>query len=57
MGVMDPSLVELAKKSNGCDKQVCRKCYASLPPKATNCRKCGHADIRPRKKEEKKKGK
>jgi len=47
-------LEALARKSNGCDKAVCRKCYASLPPKAHTCRKCGHADIRPRKKAEKK---
>jgi large subunit ribosomal protein L40e len=48
-GVMEPSLVELARKSK-CDKLVCRKCYASLPPKATNCRKCGNAELRPKKK-------
>jgi ribosomal protein L40E len=47
--VMEPSLVELARKSK-CDKMVCRKCSATLPPKATNCRKCGHADLRPKKK-------
>jgi large subunit ribosomal protein L40e len=46
---MDPSLVALARKSNQ-DKMVCRKCYASLPAKATNCRKCGHAELRPKKK-------
>jgi large subunit ribosomal protein L40e len=48
-GVMDPSMLELARKSK-CDKAVCRKCYASLPPKAVTCRKCGHAEIRPKKK-------
>jgi large subunit ribosomal protein L40e len=44
-GVMDPTLKVLAKKYN-CDKKVCRKCYATLPIKATNCRKrkCGHSN-------------
>ncbi|CAM0958017.1 unnamed protein product [Alopecurus aequalis] len=28
------------------DKMICRKCYARLPPRATNCRKkkCGHSN-------------
>ncbi|XP_074284468.1 ubiquitin-ribosomal protein eL40 fusion protein-like [Silene latifolia] len=28
------------------DKKICRKCYARLPPRATNCRKkkCGHSN-------------
>jgi ribosomal protein L40E len=28
-----------------CDKQICRKCYARLPPRAIDCRKrsCGHS--------------
>ncbi|KAI0706290.1 ubiquitin-carboxy extension protein fusion [Cerioporus squamosus] len=42
----------LASKYN-CDKQICRKCYARLPPRATNCRKrgCGHSSqLRPKKK-------
>jgi ribosomal protein L40E len=32
---------------------ICRKCYARLPPRATNCRKrkCGHSNqLRPKKK-------
>ncbi|KAI8328329.1 ribosomal L40e family-domain-containing protein [Chlamydoabsidia padenii] len=32
---------------------ICRKCYARLPPRATNCRKrkCGHTNqLRPKKK-------
>lgn len=43
-GVIEPSLALLAQKSN-CDKQICRKCYARLHPRATNCRKrkCGHS--------------
>ena len=43
-GVMEPTLAALAKKYN-CEKKVCRKCYARLPPKAHNCRKrkCGHS--------------
>jgi len=51
-GVYDPSLALLAKGFN-CEKAICRKCYARLPPKATNCRKkkCGHtSQIRPKKK-------
>jgi len=51
-GVYDPSLAALAKTFN-CDKVICRKCYARLPPKATNCRKkkCGHtSQLRPKKK-------
>lgn len=44
-GVIEPTLAALAKKFN-CDKQVCRKCYARLPPRATNCRKkkCGRTN-------------
>lgn len=44
-GVIEPSLAVLARKYN-CDKMVCRKCYARLPPKAVNCRKkkCGHSN-------------
>ena len=48
-GIIEPSLKVLASKYN-CDKQICRKCYARLPPRATNCRKrsCGHSSqLRP----------
>lgn len=51
-GAIEPSLRLLAEKYN-CDKMVCRKCYARLPPRATNCRKkkCGHSNqLRPKKK-------
>lgn len=51
-GVIEPSLRLLAMKYN-CDKQICRKCYARLHSKATNCRKrkCGHSNnLRPKKK-------
>lgn len=51
-GVFDPTLAALAK-SYRCEKSVCRKCYARLPPKSTNCRKkkCGHTNqLRPKKK-------
>eukprot|EP00163_Fabomonas_tropica_P024317 TRINITY_DN41_c0_g1_i4.p2 TRINITY_DN41_c0_g1~~TRINITY_DN41_c0_g1_i4.p2 ORF type:complete len:208 (-),score=75.32 TRINITY_DN41_c0_g1_i4:105-728(-) len=51
-GIIEPSLAVLARKYN-CDKQVCRKCYARLPPRASNCRKkkCGHTNqLRPKKK-------
>lgn len=41
--MIDPSLAELARKTN-CYKKICRKCYARLPPRAKNCRKkCGHS--------------
>ena len=49
---IEPSLANLARKYK-CDKMICRKCYARLPPKATNCRKrkCGHnSDLRAKKK-------
>ena len=44
-GAIEPNLIALAKKNN-CDKMVCRKCYARLHPRATNCRKrkCGHSN-------------
>lgn len=51
-GVIEPSLRVLAMKYN-CDKLICRKCYARLHSKATNCRKrkCGHSNnLRPKKK-------
>lgn len=51
-GVIEPSLRILAQKYN-CDKMICRKCYARLHQKATNCRKrkCGHSNnLRPKKK-------
>ncbi|CAH9080922.1 unnamed protein product, partial [Cuscuta epithymum] len=40
---VEPSLKALAYKHN-LDKMICCKCYARLPPRATNCRKkkCGH---------------
>lgn len=37
-GIIEPSLKALASKYN-CEKMICRKCYARLPPRATNCRK------------------
>ncbi|KAJ3692742.1 hypothetical protein LUZ60_011837 [Juncus effusus] len=42
---IEPSLVVLARKYNQ-DKMICRKCYARLPLRATNCRKkkCGHSN-------------
>ena len=49
---IEPSLANLARKYK-CDKMICRKCYARLPMKASNCRKrkCGHnGDLRPKKK-------
>merc|ERR1711924_519546 len=50
-GVIEPSLKLLAQKYN-CDKLICRRCYARLSPRATNCRirKCGHSnDLRKKK--------
>merc|ERR1711877_103538 len=49
-GVIEPSLKILAQKYN-CNKLICRKCYARLNPRATNCRKrkCGRSnDLRPK---------
>ncbi|EZG89017.1 ubiquitin-60S ribosomal protein L40 [Gregarina niphandrodes] len=49
---IEPTLAQLARKYN-CEKMICRKCYARLHPKATNCRKkaCGHSSqLRPKKK-------
>ena len=52
-GVIEPSLVELAKKFNQ-NKQVCRTCYARLDPRAVSCRKkhckAGQDKLRPKKK-------
>ena len=51
-GVIEPSPRILAQKYN-CNKMICRKCYARLHPKATNCRKkkCGRTNhLRPKKK-------
>jgi ribosomal protein L40E len=51
-GVIEPSLQVLAR-SYKCETKVCRKCYARLPARATNCRKkkCGHTThLRPKKK-------
>merc|ERR1712065_69015 len=43
-GIIEPTLQALAK-SYRTDKKICRKCFARLPLKATNCRKkaCGHS--------------
>ena len=44
-GVIEPTLAALARSYN-CDTKVCRKCYARLPLRATNCRKkkCGRTN-------------
>ena len=41
---IEPTLAALARKYR-CDKKICRKCYATLPLRAHNCRKrkCGHS--------------
>ena len=49
---IEPSLAALARKFKT-EKKICRKCYATLPPRAMNCRKrkCGHnSDLRIKKK-------
>merc|ERR1712226_700513 len=50
-GVIEPSLKILASKHR-CDKQICRKCYCRLNPRAPNCRKrkCGHCSFLRKKK-------
>ena len=52
-GVIEPSLVELAKKFNQ-NKLVCRTCYCRLDPRAVSCRKkhckAGGDKLRPKKK-------
>ncbi|XP_074293709.1 ubiquitin-ribosomal protein eL40z fusion protein-like [Silene latifolia] len=44
-GIIEPSLQALVRKYNQ-HKNVCRKCYARLHNRATNCRKkkCGHSN-------------
>ncbi|VFR03598.1 unnamed protein product [Cuscuta campestris] len=49
---IEPTLKALAEKFKQ-HKLICRKCYARLPLKSTNCRKkkCGHSnELRPKKK-------
>ncbi|KAG2557194.1 ubiquitin-60S ribosomal protein L40-like [Panicum virgatum] len=49
---VDLNLRNLALQHNE-KKMICRKCYARLPTRATNCRKkkCGHSNqLRPKKK-------
>jgi large subunit ribosomal protein L40e len=43
--IKEPSLLQLALKYNE-SKMVCRKCYARLPARSTNChkKKCGHSN-------------
>jgi large subunit ribosomal protein L40e len=33
------------------DKQICMRCNARNPPRATECRKCGYGNLRPKAKE------
>ncbi|CAL4930947.1 unnamed protein product [Urochloa decumbens] len=48
---VEPNLRALVYKQN-INKMICRKCYATLPPRAKNCRKkkCGHSNQLRRKK-------
>merc|ERR1711990_133972 len=51
-GIIEPSLQILARRTNQ-DKLICRKCYARMPARASNCRKksCGRtSQLRPKKK-------
>jgi large subunit ribosomal protein L40e len=43
-GIIEPSLKALASKYN-CDKMICRKCYARLPPRAVNCVRPFHSHL------------
>ena len=47
--MIEPNLKKLAQNYL-CDKMICRKCYARLDKKATNCRKCSSSDLRLKKK-------
>ena len=47
--MIDPTLKILAQQKL-CEKMVCRKCYARLNIRATNCRKCNSSDLRVKKK-------
>eukprot|EP00771_Trimastix_marina_P003888 gnl/Trimastix_PCT/60.p2 GENE.gnl/Trimastix_PCT/60~~gnl/Trimastix_PCT/60.p2 ORF type:complete len:126 (+),score=52.53 gnl/Trimastix_PCT/60:69-446(+) len=48
-GVIEPALMALARKNN-CERKICRQCYARLPIRATNCRKCHSSHLRLKKK-------
>ncbi|CAH7666861.1 ubiquitin precursor [Phakopsora pachyrhizi] len=51
-GLIEPLLKALALTYN-CERMICQKCYACIPPCATNCCKCkcGHSSqLRPKKK-------
>ena len=53
-GITEPSLRQLAQKYS-CDKIICHKCYARLPPCAVNCckKKWGQSNnLHPKKKVE-----
>ena len=43
--MIEPNLKLLAQ-SHLCKKKICRKCYARLGVRATNCRKCASSDLR-----------
>ncbi len=47
--MIDPNLKCLAQKYV-CNKLICRKCYARLHVKSTNCRKCHSNNLRLKKK-------
>lgn len=47
--MIDPNDKLLAQKYL-CNKMICRKCYARLNIRATNCRKCHSINLRSKKK-------
>lgn len=46
--MIEPNSRNLAQRYS-CDKKICRKCYARLNKRATNCRKCSSTNLRPKK--------
>ena len=47
--MIDPGSKQLAQKYS-CDRMICRKCFARLDKRASNCRKCHSKDLRMKKK-------
>ena len=47
--MIEPNSKVLAQKYL-CNRMICRRCYARLDKRATNCRKCGSTNLRIKKK-------
>lgn len=47
--MIDPGSKQLAQKYC-CDRMICRKCFARLNKRASNCRKCHSKYLRMKKK-------